>query len=298
MYPSVITTFTNPAPTDRLNSPSHSSIESAQNNALTAVQTFVGTTSSSLGTLIYDIRSSNSDGGGHVQTAVKGGTGQTIYTKGDLLVGQSSSVLAKLAIGLDNTVLTADSTQGSGMVWRAGPQTPTIRVFSVIGTTSVLTYARPSVLSYLRVKIVGGGGGVGSGTIGGAGGGAAYSEKIIVASSVATTVTVVVGGALSGATGGTTAFGSIMTAGGGVVGTTDPGSGGVTQGANGGTAVGGDINVNGYASGNMSRTATVPAPNTLGGMSPYLGFGRGQSAAGGDSQTLSATGGIIIIEEY
>lgn len=113
-YPSTITTFTNPLPTDRLNSPSHSSIETAQNTGLTELQTFVGTLASTAGTLIYDIRSANSDGGGHVQAVNKGGTGQTSYTKGDILIASSSSVLAKFAVGLDGQQTRFNSSTATG----------------------------------------------------------------------------------------------------------------------------------------------------------------------------------------
>lgn len=116
-WPSILSTLTDPAPTDKLNSPSHSSIESAQNDGIEKLESFVGTLSSTAGTLIYDIRATASDGGGHVQAANKGGTGQTTYTKGDILVAQSSSVLSKLAVGTDNYSLVADSTQNVGVKW-------------------------------------------------------------------------------------------------------------------------------------------------------------------------------------
>lgn len=116
-YPSTVSSFTNPSASDKLNSPSHSSIETAQNTGLTEIQTFVGTLSSVQGTLMYDVRAAASDGGGHVQGVNKGGTGLTSYTKGDLLVATSSSVLAKLSVGQDNLVLTADSNQQAGIRW-------------------------------------------------------------------------------------------------------------------------------------------------------------------------------------
>src|SRR3990167_10005990 len=97
-YPSTLSSFTDPVPTDKLSTTPHSSIETAQNTGLREVQAFVGTLSSNVGTLVYDIRGAGSDGGGHVQTANKGGTGQTAYTKGDILVATSSSVLTKLAV--------------------------------------------------------------------------------------------------------------------------------------------------------------------------------------------------------
>lgn len=119
-YPSTVSAFTNPAPTDKLSSPSHSGIESAQNTGLTELMTFVGTLASTAGTLIYDIRSSVSSGGGHIQTANVGGTGQTAYTKGDVLVATSSSVLSKLAVGANDLVLVADSSQAAGVKWGGG----------------------------------------------------------------------------------------------------------------------------------------------------------------------------------
>lgn len=134
-YPSVISTLANPAPTDRLNAPSHSGLHDDENAAIVEIQTFLGTLpSSALGTLIYDVRSPDSNGGGHVQTAVKGGTGQTSYIKGDLLVAQSASVLAKLAVGSQGQVLAVDSSVATGLTWIANSR-PKLAV-----SGSVLTF--------------------------------------------------------------------------------------------------------------------------------------------------------------
>lgn len=55
----------------------------------------------------------------------RGGTGNTSYTKGDLLVATAPNVLSKLAVGSDNQILTADSAQTAGVKWAADPtQTP------------------------------------------------------------------------------------------------------------------------------------------------------------------------------
>lgn len=119
VFPSVISTFTNPNPTDKLNSPSHSGIETAQNNELIQIETVIGIAgaNSVLGTIITDLRSPASSGGGHVQAANAGGTGQISYTKGDILVASSTSVLSKLTVGADNQVLAADSSQSAGVKW-------------------------------------------------------------------------------------------------------------------------------------------------------------------------------------
>lgn len=139
-FPSVISTISNPNPTDKLNSPSHSSIEQAQNDGIKKLETFIGTESSAVGTFFYDIRGAGSNGGGHVQSANKGGTGQTAFTKGDVLIAQSSSVLTKLAVGSDGQALTADSTQAAGVKW-SGVATAT----QIQNQTYV--YARASVMS-------------------------------------------------------------------------------------------------------------------------------------------------------
>jgi hypothetical protein len=116
-YSSTFSTLTNPQATDRLNNPSHSALHQAENAAILEIERAVGLDSSVLGTVIGDLRNAASNGGGHVQTANKGGTGQTTFNKGDVLVAQSTSVLSKLAIGIDGTFLQADSTQATGVKW-------------------------------------------------------------------------------------------------------------------------------------------------------------------------------------
>lgn len=139
-WPSVLSTISSPAATDKLNAPSHSGIESNQNDAISKLETFIGTQASAVGTLIYDIRATASDGGGHVQSANKGGTGQTAYTKGDVLIAQSASVLTKLAVGVNDQALIADSTQATGVKW-AGVATATAI------QNQTYTYVRASVMS-------------------------------------------------------------------------------------------------------------------------------------------------------
>lgn len=49
----------------------------------------------------------------------RGGTNTASYTKGDILVAQSSTVLTKVAVGTNGQVLTADSAQATGVKWAA-----------------------------------------------------------------------------------------------------------------------------------------------------------------------------------
>ena len=143
-WPSVLSSITDPAATDRLNAPSHSSIESAQNDAIEKLETFIGTLSSAVGTLVYNIRAAASNGGGHVHTAVLGGTGQITYTKGDMLAAQSSSVLSKLAVGLNEQRLIADSAEASGVKWVSGAGN---RVFTSVITGLESAAAETSLIS-------------------------------------------------------------------------------------------------------------------------------------------------------
>lgn len=153
MYPSVIASLTDPLATDRLNNPSHSALHRAENAEIEAIETFVGTISSTQGSLVYDIRSSDSDGGGHVQSANKGGTGQTSYAKGDVLVGRSSSVLSKLSVGsVAGYALVVDPGQPLGIGW-----SPTIsnKVFVNFSSVSVARGAASAYTVLFAASVAG-----------------------------------------------------------------------------------------------------------------------------------------------
>lgn len=329
-YPSVIAALTNPNPTDRLNSPSHSSIESAQNNNITAIQNFVGVdgAASIVGTMIYDARSPASNGGGHVQTAVKGGTGQITYTKGDILVAQSSSVLSKLAVGgTQGQALVVDNTQAVGVKWGVPGSAPTIRIFSVVSgaASSVFTWAKPANLNYIAVQVQGPGGGggsvLGNSKSGQGGGGGGFAFKVIAASVLGATEEVRVGkgGGLSSTISTLSSFGLSNTFA-SVVG--NPGSPGAQASGtvSGGTATGGDINIDG---GTSKKAATMSTTVNIGGDGGDAILGNcgsggvanesnstaptGYGAGGGGSSSNSggATGvpsmgapGVVIIYEY
>ena len=153
-FPSTLSSFNRPTATNKLNSPSHSALHNTVSSALGQVEAVIGVegASSVVGSLQYLIKSSASDGGGHVQTANKGGTGQTSYTKGDILVATSSSVITKLAIGTDGQVIKANSSTASGINWAA--ETNTLPKVGVSG--SVLTLANSTTeTSILSTTVTG-----------------------------------------------------------------------------------------------------------------------------------------------
>lgn len=68
-YPNSLDTFTNPLGSQTLNSPSHSGIETAQNTALSALETKVGVDSSAITTTLdYLLKSTSSSNPGHKHT--------------------------------------------------------------------------------------------------------------------------------------------------------------------------------------------------------------------------------------
>lgn len=330
-FPSTFSAFNTVSPSDRLNNPSHSALHNSVSSAVGQIQAVIGLNdgpnASAIGTLMHDIRSPDSDGGGHIQAVNKGGTGQTAYMKGDLLVATSSSVLARLAVGGNNQVLVADSSAPAGVKWGAGG-TPTVRVYptaSTVGgnTTSLVgIWHRPSTLSYVVVEVVGGGGGgqgetdSDSSNRGGAGGGAGgYAKKVVSAASLPLAASILVGsggsgGATSGGagTGGaTTYFGSVMSATGGSAGSSG-------TGGSGGVGSDGDLNVGGGGGGGGGYNA-----GGAGGSNPLGGGGAGQAASdtsgesgrgyggggggGGSSPTPggaggNGAGGVVVIYEY
>ncbi len=234
-FPSTLTAYTNPQATDRLNSPSHSGIETNQNSGISAVETFIGTLSSVQGTLMYDVRAAASHGGGHVQSAPLGGTGQTTYTKGDTLSASGPAALSKLGVGPDGAIYTADSTQTGGVTWKTGQIT-----ISSFLSSSIWTKPNGLQLAVIEAWGAGGSGGRNNNTSGGGGGGGGtYTIGRYPASLLGTTELVIIGaggiavtGNSNGNSGAITVFGSssLLTAygggGGGGNSVANPGGGG------------------------------------------------------------------------
>lgn len=262
----------------------------------------------------------------------------TIFdTKGDLPVGTGADTAAKLTVGTNGQVLTADSAQATGTKW-ATP-TGTYLGRQILTSGSGATYTPTSGATKLVIKIVGGGGGGGganattNASCGGGGGSGGYLEKIITSIS-SPTYTVGAGGAAgdtspgAGGTGGNTSFvngGTTYTASGGAggaavttgtsVATADGGAGGATTGN-------GELNMAGGNGFYGSRSTGAIATGGSGGETIYGGGGAGRAGTGGATgDGLAGTGygaggggaiaigtnthsggagkqGIIIVEEY
>lgn len=147
-FPSVLSSFNRPQPTDRLNSPSHSALHNTVSSAVGQLEAVVGLADSNsvLGTIIGDLRSPASSGGGHIQTANVGGTGQTTFSKGDVLIASNASVLSKLSVGLDGSFFQADSASPTGIKWSSTNASNKIQT-SVISCVMGANAAETSVFS-------------------------------------------------------------------------------------------------------------------------------------------------------
>jgi len=71
-----------------------------------------------------------------------GGTGQTSYTKGDLLVSSDSTTMTKVGVGSNDQILIADSTESAGVKWGAVPNPTRFKsAEQTITTAGLLTIA-------------------------------------------------------------------------------------------------------------------------------------------------------------
>lgn len=315
-FPSTLSSFPRPAASDRLNSPSHSALHNTVSSALGQVEAVIGVEgpSSVVGTIQYLVKSPASDGGGHVQTANRGGTGQTSYTKGDILVAQSSSVISKLAAGSDGQGLRADSSSPTGVSWGSTNTQPSLRVYA---NASVLTWTKPSFLSYVVVTAQGAGssgtGTTGSenGEAGGNGGG--YARVTIPASLLGTSVRVQVGGSVVGTTGAGssnyTGFGTFVSILGSSSSIFSYDSGIAVSGQAGGsgfdTPAGVDFVIGGPGGSSRLGSGGQAVYQSDGGTTngtPGTGYGGGGGGGAANSGTDALGGnssqGIVIVEEY
>jgi hypothetical protein len=110
-------------------------------------------------------------GPGHNGAAVQvsdGGTGQTTYTKGDLLAGPGGAALNKLQVGTDGQALIADAASTNGVKWGSTGPRRTCIIDNDAQSATVLTAAqitgRCEIPFAAHIVEVGVWGGTGTGT--------------------------------------------------------------------------------------------------------------------------------------
>lgn len=207
-----------------------------------------------------------------------GGTGQTGYTNGQLLIGNASGGLSKATLTQGSNVTI---TNGDGTVTIAatgGSATPTdIQIFNTPGTA---TWTKPTNAKAVHVTILGGGGGGGGGAKnvngtacagGGGGGGGGLWDGVFDASQISSTVTITVGAAGTGGAGA----GSIGAGTAGQSGTNSK-FGNYAQATGGGGGGGGNV-----------TTSSAGAAGVYGGNS---GAGGGYGAAGNNGTQTNRGG--------
>lgn len=193
-----------------------------------------------------------------------GGTGQTSYTNGQLLIGNTSG----------NTLTKATLTQGAGITITNGSGAITIAATGSVTPPTVQkftsgsgTYTLPTSPSPLYIKVEltgGGGGGCGSGTVigtgGTSGGNSTFGTSLLVAN----------GGSVNNAIGGS----------GGSGGTVSLGTGPIGIGIAGGSGGGG-----------AGTIATNGSPGGMGGSGAYGGGGGGGPSGGSGVDAAANSGG-------
>jgi hypothetical protein len=116
-FPGALDTFTNPGSTDLMNSGSvpHATQHSDLNDAVEALEAKVGKNSSSVATS-FDYRIGVLEANELPDTIID--------AKGDLIVGSADNTAARLAVGTNGYILTADSSESAGVKWAAGAAAP------------------------------------------------------------------------------------------------------------------------------------------------------------------------------
>tara|TARA_R110000868_G_scaffold40733_1_gene140276 strand:- start:157 stop:1275 length:1119 start_codon:yes stop_codon:yes gene_type:complete len=273
---------------DLLNFPQLDSTNTfAATNTFTAVQTFTanplmnGLTASKP---VFTDASKNLTSTGTVAVD-QGGTGQTSYTDGQLLIGNTTG----------NTLAKGTLTAGTGISVTNGPGAA-ITIASTVTSgqlqtqlfTAPGTWTKPASCTQVRVLVIGGGGGGSPANAGGYGGLALAQVPV----SAPVTITVGAGGNVSVA-GGTSSFGPAVSATGGGAGTAPTGVDG-TGTVSVGTAFKTTIMQSSTPFSILSGATQRATPSPTSGIAyststAFMAGGRGQTSIGG-------TGGAIVVE--
>jgi hypothetical protein len=218
-----------------------------------------------------------------------GGTGQTTYTNGQLLIGNTTG----------NTLTKATLTAGTGISITNGAGSISIAStvsgggdYKMVTFTSPGTWTKPAGLKAVKVTVVGGGGkggdspgptGQQGATGGGGGGGAAI--RFLPAPSIPGPVSTTVGAAS-----GTSSFGPFASATGGVAASNFLSTPGISNhlGGDGGLGSSGDLNIRG-GGGQPGIVASLPPGTIL----SFIGGMGGSSILGGGAKSLAALGGPV-----